>query len=574
MTWNYAYTPHIWPPFLTFLLMVALSIFAWRRRRMPGATPFTIACLFAAAWAAGSVMEYAAMDVATKISWVKFQATFQLPYATAVTCFFLEYAWPGRWLTRRVGVMLSIAPLLALGLILTDDLYHLMWQGFTFNGAIAPHVAPVGWSFIAYGYGLGVVNVVVSAWLFIRSPQHRLPVIIMLTGLLAGRLVYLLDRFYFFQLDLPLEVLSIAFAYLMYTIALFGFRLFDPLALARQTIMEQLSDGMLVLDQHGRVASLNPAAERIFNLTTRKAKGMPVQDLLPAYPDEPLVEASRMEIEFSRATGGKISPYRLMISPLTNWRGQDVGRLLLLHDVSEQKQAQARLLEQQQALAMLHEREQLARELHDSTAQVLGFAGFQIEVVQDRLQDGQAAISAGEVAGAATQLTQAKSALARLSSAIEEAHADVREYILNLRLSPSDQRPFFATLQHYLDGFSQNYGLLAELSVDPEIDDEMFHSQAQMHLFRIIQEALSNARKHARASCVRVSFEIQNDRRYISIQDNGQGFDPTQKPGQGKNHFGLRFMQERAAALGGCLRVDSTPGEGTRVIVDLPSKGS
>jgi hypothetical protein len=114
MTGSYAYTPQVWLSLLTVVLLVALAIFGWRRRNVPGAVPFTVGCLFAALWAAGSFMEYAVADVATKILWVKFQAVWQLPATTAITCFILEYAWPGRWLTRRNLALLSVVPLLFL----------------------------------------------------------------------------------------------------------------------------------------------------------------------------------------------------------------------------------------------------------------------------------------------------------------------------------------------------------------------------------------------------------------------------------------------------------------------------
>ena len=78
------------------VLMIALSIFAWRRRIVPGARQLMIACLFAAAWAACLLMNYAALDTSTKILWLKVQAIVQLPIIIAITCFILEYAWPGR----------------------------------------------------------------------------------------------------------------------------------------------------------------------------------------------------------------------------------------------------------------------------------------------------------------------------------------------------------------------------------------------------------------------------------------------------------------------------------------------
>ena len=91
-----------------------------------------------------------------------------------------------------------------------------------------------------------------------------------------------------------------------------------------------------------------------------------------------------------------------------------------------------------------------------------------------------------------------------------------------------------------------------------------------MELFRILQEAFSNARKHAQAKCVRLSFEKDGGLVRILIQDNGRGFDTSQPASEG--HFGMRIMRERAEQIGGCLRVQSTAGEGTLVEVEVPVK--
>jgi signal transduction histidine kinase len=584
---------------------------------MPGALPFIIGALLAVPWAASFIMESAALDTATKIFWFKFQSVWQAPVVTAVTCFILEYAWPGRWLTRRNLALLSIAPLLAMAVALTDGFLHLAWRGFVVDGFVTPLRTPVNWFFVAYGYGLSIINIIVFVWLFQRSPQHRWPVVVMLTGLVGMRVVYLLVTTQAIQSDLLFGVPPIAIEYLMYAIALFGFRIFDPLPVARQTVIEQAHAGMLVLDSQGKIVSMNPVAEWILGEPAQQAKGKPVRELLPDYPDGPLADPGGIEIELSLpnthtqgipegqeyppgrtlpeghslgrtpgtlrdgagtardgvGVGPEVRCYTLAISLLNDWRGLAVGRLLMLHDVTEQKRAQTLIVDQQRALAMLHEREQLARELHDSIGQVLGYAGFQLEVVHDRINDGNSALSAGQVEDVHTHLAEAGNQLTRLISVMEEAHADMREYILNLRLTPSDQKPFFATLRHYLDGFSQNYGIQTEFSVGPGVDEGKFGPEVQMQLFRIIQEALSNARRHAAASCVQVSFEKQDPLVRIHVQDNGQGFDPALAVSDGSSHFGLRIMQERAEQMGGSLRVQSAPGAGTCIEVDVPVSG-
>jgi PAS domain S-box-containing protein len=301
-------------------------------------------------------METAAVDVPTQIFWFKFQVAWALPANTTVTCFILEYAWPGRWLTRRNLALLSIVPVLALGLVLTDDLLHLGWSGFAYEGQVIPLRGPSNWMVMAYAYGLGFLNLVVLAWLFRRSPQHRWPVAIMMTGQIVGRGLFLLEAAQV-QIAPSLAVPPVAWEYLMYAIALFGFHIFDPIPLAHRTAIEQMHTGLLVLDPEGRVTDLNPAAERILAAPASSVRGQLVRELLPVYLDGQLADAEEAEIELSLpeghsrqdmepvrdgiGAGQMIRHYTLEISLLKDWRGLTVGRLLLLHDVSEQKRAQA-----------------------------------------------------------------------------------------------------------------------------------------------------------------------------------------------------------------------------------------
>ena len=575
MSGPYPYTSMIWPSVLTVLLLIALSIYACRRRSVPGALPFAIACLPFALWMAGYTLLIAAIDAA-KIFWFKFGSVWQMFGITAVTCFLLEYAWPGRWLTRRNLALLSIPPLLIMGLILTDDLHHLVLRGLAVDGlGVTMLLGPASRVGVAYGVGLVLVNLVVFAWLFVRSPQHRWPVVLMLTGQIVGRVAYVAHVGEAIQSELHLNVLGVALAFVMYAIALFGFRLFDPIVMARQRVIEQLHSGMLVLDPQGQVISLNPGAGRILGAPAGDLKGQRIGDLLPTYPDGPLDETEEAEIELclpeahsqkgdAASAGPAVRHYVLAISPLKDWRGLEAGRLLLLRDVTAQKQAQAHILEQQRALAMLHERESLARELHDDLGQVMGFASLKMGATRKLIADGK--------------LAKADDQLAHLESIITQSHADVREYILNLRAAPTEERPFFSALQDYVDGFCQNYGMQVECSIGAGVDEGLFAQDAQMQVFRIIQEAFSNARKHAGASCVQVSFEMQDGRVRIRVQDDGRGFDPQQATGAAAaqtpgGHFGLRFMRERAEQLGGVLRVDSAPGKGTCVELTVPVEG-
>jgi signal transduction histidine kinase len=269
-----------------------------------------------------------------------------------------------------------------------------------------------------------------------------------------------------------------------------------------------------------------------------------------------LQAAGVCQVEISLGIGPEIRFYQLEASSLNDWRGWEVGCLLLLHDVSGQKHVQAQLLDQQRALATLQERDRVARELHDSLGQVLGYVKMQAQAARGLLARNQPA-------EADTYLTQ-------LVAVVQDAHADVREYILGAQTGTSTEAGFLPALDQYLRRFSENYGIATELSAPPELSDGAFEPMVAAQLLRIIQEALTNVRKHARAHCVQVNLSCNDGHAEAIVQDDGAGFDPEVLGTAEGQRFGLRFMQERAAGVGGRVEIHSVSGEGTRVVICVP----
>jgi DNA-binding NarL/FixJ family response regulator/anti-sigma regulatory factor (Ser/Thr protein kinase) len=206
------------------------------------------------------------------------------------------------------------------------------------------------------------------------------------------------------------------------------------------------------------------------------------------------------------------------------------------------------------------------------------------------------------------QIAQAQATLTQLIEVAQEAHDDVRRYILGIRTStripnvsqlaadaagvaaqpPSD---FFAALEDYLDVLRERYGLETHVSWPEDVLDSPLAPEVETQLLRIIQEALSNVRQHAGVSTAHLLFTFHADEMQVIIEDNGSGFDANgqisklanQQAGKSADqqvgesvgeritdHFGLQIMRERAESVGGGLEVRSAPGEGTRVIVRMP----
>jgi PAS domain S-box-containing protein len=576
MTGAYTYTPGIWPPLATAIFVAALGLYTWRRRNVPAGKPFVAISLFATLMLLGIALEVAAIASATKIIWYKFQFVMQMLAVTGGTCFTLEYANPGRWLTRRNLTLLAVPPLLTVLLILIND-SQFIWRRLEFrpDGSVAPYYALPGAILLAYAWCLVLLNTAAFLWLFIRSPQHRWPVALMLFGQIAGRVIYLFDIAHLRSPTLlDLTVFAVLAPWTAYAVALFGFRIFDPLPAARATALEQMCEGMVVFDSTGRVVSLNRAAERILDVRSGFARGKTWQQLFPAkrpppaWPDvneRPGLTAEEVA-DMTFGGGSEVRHYAPALSPLQDHREVIVGHLLLLRDVTEQREAQARLLEQQCVLATLRERERLARELHDSAGQILAYVSVQAQAVARLVHDGDA--------------ITAEAQLRRLAEAAQEAHADLRESILGLRAGPVGDWAFLAALRHYLAGFSAQSGIVTELAVQPGLGEAAFPASSGIQMLRVIQEALTNARKHSGAHRVWVTLEQEKGEAVIVVEDDGAGFDPNGfdpgklAAGHAGGHYGLAFMADRMAEIGGRLTIESEPGAGTRVVLHAPIRSS
>ncbi len=232
-------------------------------------------------------------------------------------------------------------------------------------------------------------------------------------------------------------------------------------------------------------------------------------------------------------------------------------------EIEEREQAHATIIEQQRDLAMMGERERLGRELHDGLGQLMGYINVEAQTVETMLSAGQ--------------IEPAQATLRRIARTAQEAHADIRSYILGLRALHGDapRQDFWEALRDRLDQFQVTYGIETGLNLpDDDVLLPSFGPAVEEQLLHIIQEALTNVRKHAAAQQVEVLFSFTATATHIIVADDGVGFDARGQiddEGQGTGaHFGLAMMRERAEAVGGQVEVRSTPGQGTCVLIHLP----
>jgi len=201
-------------------------------------------------------------------------------------------------------------------------------------------------------------------------------------------------------------------------------------------------------------------------------------------------------------------------------------------------------------LAIVEERTNLAHELHDSLAQTLASLRFQVRMLDETLEQTGAS-------------PQARAEAARIRSGLDGAHTEVRDLLNNFR-APLEHRGLIPALERMQERFRKETGIATFFQRDCRQLDLSASEEIQM--LRIAQEALANIRKHADAHTVRILLRCRVPGQYtLLVEDDGQGFESPQREGHPGEHIGLAIMQERARRLGGELRVESEPGEGTRV---------
>ena len=211
-----------------------------------------------------------------------------------------------------------------------------------------------------------------------------------------------------------------------------------------------------------------------------------------------------------------------------------------------------RRAEEKHRLAVMEERSVIARELHDSIAQSLSYLKIQVTRLEKSLDQGRDPHAITE----------------ELKQGLSGAYRELRELIVTFRLRV-DERGLNMALHDTVAEFSQKLGFPVRLS--NALSGIVLSANEELHLLRIVREALSNIERHAQASAAGVAISMDAFQVVtVRVEDNGRGFDPAHTP---RNHFGVNIMNDRAMILAGRLDIESTPGEGTRIRLQfLPQK--
>lgn len=548
----------------SILIGVAIVVFS----RKNGRTGIMLGLLISAValWTFTTALDLASIALEGKIFWSKIQyiGIFTTP---GFLFLFIYYFYSNdKPLSKTKLFLLWIIPILTIILAFTNELHSLIWTGFTpssipDSNLIIYHHGYWFWLAFTYYYYLLAISIYLLARAVKYLPDNKKRnarlMLLAFPFPVIGNLLYNFNLSPWPGYDLTALGFAIASFFLLWGVS--RENLTDLTPIAREKLFDTLYEGVLIIDWNETIVDHNQSILDIF-----RRKGYDIgKGILNRSVKNVVKDMEDLSQIFYSAQGyPHIIPAITIDEPtlevnqqiLLEKGGGQSGRLIIIRDITQQKQAEAQLLWQQRLLAAEQERKNIGRELHDNLAQVLGYINLQSKTILNLLEEGDT--------------TNAASNVAQLINISQDASNDVRKFIQESSQNPTPQKGFIPALNSYIESFEQITGIPVSLRLN-EIDFEAITStKNRLQILRIIQEALSNARKHAKAKSILIVFSQNPDSLILTITDDGCGFEIDQSQKEG--HFGLKIMKERAEESGATLRINSIPGRGTEVILKLP----
>jgi PAS domain S-box-containing protein len=551
---------------------------SWRRRKTKGGLYIAVAVLAIAFWTLSAGVNYAAVPIPLKVFLAKLEYMFYNSTFALLAIFSLTYAGYEDWLKKRpVKAIFLIIPISNILLAWTNDWHGLLWKSFTRsefgnNTVVFEHGPGYYWAGITAC--LMVLSILLPLWKASHKGtelSRRQARLLFITSILSvvSTVIYLLGSQRLKGVDWAPIICSVLG--IMFILVLYGTRLLDLVPIARYTMIEQMSDGVLVVDENNRIVDFNPAAQEIFEINQNHL-GKQIELVLIQWheiidlflPDSN--KTSQLTIRHEKET--KVFDTHLTI--FTDGSGKPYGKLLMFSDVTKHHQteqalaqrlfeiqelnknlreSQDQVVAQQRRLAIQEERKRLGRDMHDSVNQSIHSLMLYSETLTTLLKKDQ--------------FNDAVSIAERIQDSGRRALKEIRLLVFETQSQKVDETTDLVTaLQERFNFVENRVGIHTDIILDGTL--AYIPSGWNENLYWIAVEALNNALKHAQTNKVKVFFRCRDGCFEMEIVDKGMGFDITLSNSGG---MGMRTMRERAELLDGQLSITSSPGHGTSVLL-------
>jgi PAS domain S-box-containing protein len=559
--------------FFCALATIWVAVYAWRQRALVGVWP-ALTLLGITVWSLGYAVATGVHDETWRIFWAKVQHLGIALTPVAMAAFVLHYSGREKWLTWRTLVLLAAVPSVGLLLTWTNEAHHLIWAQTTLRivGPLALldiQYGPYFWFYFAYNYLILLAGAVVFLWAALRPPhlQRRQATILLIGTLLPGiaLLLYLTGLNPLPNLDLA--PLGYSLAGLVLGWGLFRYRLFDIVPVARDKVIENMADGVLVLDPQGRIVDVNPALLRIIGRSADQVVGRPVAQVLTGQPDlvERYRDAPEAQDEIAIGEGEARRYFELRISSLYGRRNKLTGRVIALRDATERRRAEAereRLIGELDAFGHT-----VAHDLKTPLAVMVGYADL-VSEYYDALPAEQRQYYLRSIAWSGHKMSSIINELLLLACMRDE---EVQPLDTGQIVTDALERLAFMIEEQQAEIVKPDRWPVA-LGYGPWVEEVWVN-----YLSNAIKYGGSPPRVELGAGAIEsgmVRFWVRDNGMGISAEERARLFIPLAQVGRVpvKGHgLGLSIVQRIVERLGGEVGLESTVGQGSLFYFTLPA---
>lgn len=561
-----------------FLLLIRI----WGLRKIPGAYGLMLSAVCVIEWSLAYVLEIVRTDMAEKIIWGKLQH-FGISYVVlGMFIFAMHYSGQGAWLTRVRTSLLALICSMDFIFALTNEFHFLIWKDVRFTNGLAfgPLDFQHGMLFylvVIFQYGLIAIITILFFQIAARSQSlYQSQARIMLVGMAfpwAANFMYITGINPLPSLDLTPIALTLTNLFL--SISFLRYRFMDLRPIAQNSVFNAMQDGVVVLDDRERIIDINPVGSFIFQ-DISDLLGREIKVLLPKWnewkasnPNGEISEELTIELAGSPLT------FKLRTTSVLDQRGARSGRILLISDITEQKEAHAQIMEASRLKSQLLAN--LGHDLRSPLGAIIGYA--------EMLKDGSfGPMSENQVKAASEILDGANQLLSFINNLVGQAQIETGKIIL--REFPFDVNEVVGPLLSTLNFHAYKKGLALVEYVDPNLPQKLVGDQ--FWLRQIVMNLVHNAVKFTEKGSVTVRF-MRRDSNFWEIQvvDTGVGiplesqkrvFEAFEQVNSMENvkqsgfGLGLSIVAKLTSIMNGKIELESEAGKGCTFTVILPLK--
>ena len=584
------------PYFLSCAISLGVGLYAWRRREENAAAPFAWIAVSQGITTLGYILELLSPTLRGKIFWDNLQFVGFVVWPLALLAFVLKYTGQKLAYPRLVWFSVAFPGFFALLLVFTDQWHHFIRPSSTlipgdpFPALVYDFTLTIWLSFLYF-----IVVMAGSLWVLLNRlafPQrlYRAQILVITIGTLVplvGITLTALGLQVTFHRDTT--PFTYAISNLIVAWGLFRYQLFDVVPVAREAVIENMADAVMVLDRRGRVIDYNPSARSILHLPERGIIGSPLLDLLgdasQQLPPHLLFGTGSAELTLTTEAGEHT--FEVSTLPLQARRGRDLGRLITWHDITERKQAEQAI---HQYARQLEEANQHLQELSQLKDQFVSNVSHELRTPITNIKLSHQVITAGgERISYYLDILQRETE--RLENLIEDlltlSRLDQRR--INFQFFPFKLNKLLTEYANDRRGLAEQKGLTLHLELKPDLPTTWAESRLVGQVLSIL---LTNALNYTPAGghiTIRSDVRLQPEKQWVGfqVQDTGPGITPAdqshlferffrgkvgQNSGAPGTGLGLAIAKEIVTRHDGCIEVQSSgiPGEGTTFSVWLP----